>query len=90
MRNLAKKHLPETVWNRKKHGFSVPLQSLFNGAWSEPIDDLVSRCDDIAPFLNYQAVQEVWSSSKSKKASRRLAYTFAVLLQWMVVNKVSM
>jgi len=26
LRRLARKHLPEPVWNRPKHGFSVPLQ----------------------------------------------------------------
>jgi asparagine synthase (glutamine-hydrolysing) len=26
LRALARKHLPEAVWNREKHGFSVPLR----------------------------------------------------------------
>jgi asparagine synthase (glutamine-hydrolysing) len=26
LRALARRHLPEAVWNREKHGFSVPLR----------------------------------------------------------------
>jgi len=83
LRGLAKKYLPESTWNRKKHGFSVPLQDLFNNEWEEPIDDLVSRCNKIAPFLDEKFVQKLWKDAKIKKSSRRLAYTFAVLLQWL-------
>ncbi|MBE8232395.1 MAG: asparagine synthase (glutamine-hydrolyzing) [Endozoicomonadaceae bacterium] len=83
LRKLAQKHLPESTWNRKKHGFSVPLQTLFQTSWHEPINELVERCDDIAPFLNHQAVSQLWQNAKKKKASRRLGYTFAVLLQWL-------
>jgi asparagine synthase (glutamine-hydrolysing) len=87
LRELAKRHLPESTWNRKKHGFSVPLQDLFNNEWEAPIDDLISRCNEIAPFLNCKSVQNLWHDAKVKKGSRRLAYTFAVLLQWLEGNK---
>ena len=83
LRELAKRHLPESTWNRKKHGFSVPLQDLFNNEWEEPIDELVNRCNKIAPFLDEKFVQKLWKDAKIKKGSRRLAYTFAVLLQWL-------
>jgi asparagine synthase (glutamine-hydrolysing) len=86
LKELAKRHLPESTWNRKKHGFSIPLQDLFNGAWEEPIDDLVLRCSNIAPFLNSKSIKTLWNGAKNKKESRRLAYTFAVLLQWLDSN----
>jgi asparagine synthase (glutamine-hydrolysing) len=87
LRELARRNLPESTWNRKKHGFSVPLQDLFNSSWQDPIDDLVDRCDEIAPFLDSKSVQDLWRDAKVKKGSRRLTYTFAVLLQWLDVNK---
>jgi len=32
LRALARQHLPKTVWNRPKHGFSVSLRELFSNA----------------------------------------------------------
>jgi len=86
LREVARRHLPGSIWKRKKHGFSIPLQELFNSDWEHPIDDLMSNCNSIAPFLNSDTVQRTWSLAKHKKSSRRLAYTFAVLLQWLYVN----
>ncbi|MGH8673009.1 MAG: asparagine synthase (glutamine-hydrolyzing), partial [Burkholderiales bacterium] len=33
LRAIAQRVLPETAWNRPKHGFSVPVRPFFNGAW---------------------------------------------------------
>ena len=86
---LAQRHLPRSVWDRPKHGFSVPLQRYFNGAWSEAAGDLVSRCRDLAPWLQSGSVQALWDSSRRKQGSRRLMYTFLVLLAWLDRNRTS-
>jgi len=89
LKALAKRHLPESVWNRKKHGFSVPLQDLFNSSWGERMDELFAGSKEITPFLNHSEINKLWFQSKKKRASRRLAYTFAVLLEWLSYNKIS-
>ena len=78
-----KRHLPETVWNRPKHGFSVPLRELFNGPWRETAETALARCHDLAPFLDAQQVRATWQSARLGRASRRLAYSFVVLLLWL-------
>jgi asparagine synthase (glutamine-hydrolysing) len=83
LRRLAQKHLPQQVWNRPKHGFSVPLQSYFNAQWRDAGDELFGRSQAIAPFLQQHALRALWSNAKTGKASRRLAYTFLVLLIWL-------
>lgn len=83
LRALARRHLPEAVWNRPKHGFSVPLRELFNGAWRETAESMVARCAEIAPFLDAHQVRAVWNGARHGGASRRLAYTFVVLLLWL-------
>jgi asparagine synthase (glutamine-hydrolysing) len=80
---LARRHLPETVWNRPKHGFSVPLDRLFQGAWRDVCETAIGRCATIAPFLDAPAVQRVWRGALERRASRRLAYTLVVLLLWL-------
>jgi asparagine synthase (glutamine-hydrolysing) len=83
LRELARRHLPDSVWNRPKHGFSVPLRELFNGAWRERCEDVVNRAAEIAPFLNAAAVGNLWRDARVGHGSRRLAYTFVVLLFWL-------
>jgi asparagine synthase (glutamine-hydrolysing) len=87
LRALARRHLPEAVWNRPKHGFSVPLQHYFNGQWSAACEHYVGRCEELAPFLNATAVQRLWQAAKQRKASLRLAYTFVVLLIWLARHR---
>lgn len=89
LRALARRHLPEAVWNRPKHGFSVPLQHYFNGQWNSTCEHYVGRCKELAPFLNAAAVHQLWQAAKQRKASRRLAYTFVVLLIWLAGHPLS-
>ena len=83
LRALAARHLPEAAWKREKHGFSVPLLDLFNGAWREAAEDVLQRCESLAPFLHAGAVRAQWKSARRGRGSRRLAYTFVVLLLWL-------
>jgi asparagine synthase (glutamine-hydrolysing) len=89
LRELARRYLPEPVWNRPKHGFSVPLSELFNGAWRERCEDVVRRAGKIAPFLNAAAVGGLWRAAREGRGSRRLAYTFIVLLLWLERHRLS-
>ena len=87
LRTLAKQHLPECVWNRPKHGFSVPLRDLFKNSWQTLGDDLFSRTQDIAPFLNPKAAQSLWGKSRTGHGQIRLSYSLLVLLLWLDNNK---
>lgn len=80
---LAQRYLPSVVWDRPKHGFSVPLQNLFNGAWRDTCERVIYTADEIAPFLNAAQVAKLWRNACVGKGSRRLAYTFVVLLLWL-------
>ncbi|MBI4985081.1 MAG: asparagine synthase (glutamine-hydrolyzing) [Rhodocyclales bacterium] len=88
LRALARRHLPEAVWNRPKHGFSVPLQDYFNGQWRPACEHYLGRCRELAPFLDADAVDRLWRAAQQGKASRRLAYTFVVLLIWLAHHDV--
>ena len=89
LRALARRHLPEAVWNRPKHGFSVPLEHYFNGQWNATCEHYIGRCKELAPFLNAAAVRQLWQTAKQRKGSRRLAYTFVVLLVWLAGHPLS-
>ncbi|MBL8399227.1 MAG: asparagine synthase (glutamine-hydrolyzing) [Candidatus Accumulibacter sp.] len=83
LRRIARRSLPKAVWNREKHGFSVPLQTYFNEAWQGPCSTVIADCARIAPFLDAAAVSRLWRQAKEGKASRRLAYTMVILLLWL-------
>jgi len=89
LRTLAREKLPREVWGRPKHGFSVPLLAGFNGPWRELCEHAVSRTRELAPFLDARAVQALWRSARAGRASRRLAYTFIVLLLWLERHRLS-
>lgn len=82
-RELARRYLPEAVWNRPKHGFSVPLRNNLVGAWQPAGDDVFSRVAQLAPFLNPTNTTRLWTDAKASRASLRLAYTLLTLLIWL-------
>jgi asparagine synthase (glutamine-hydrolysing) len=87
LRALAREKLPKEVWDRPKHGFSVPLGENFKGPWRELCEHAVSRTRELAPFLRAEAVERLWHRTLSGRGSRRLAYTFVVLLLWLEKNR---
>lgn len=80
---IARASLPETVWNREKHGFSTPLAAYFAGSWREVCEEAVAAVGVRAPFLDAKAVGNLWQQALAGKVSRRLAYTLVVLLAWL-------
>lgn len=88
LKRLARRHLPKQVWNRPKHGFSVPLNTYFNGSWKDLGDNHFQRADQIAPFLDRKTALALWQNARRGQASRRLAYTLLVLLIWLDDRKI--
>jgi asparagine synthase (glutamine-hydrolysing) len=83
LKELARRHLPRPVWDRPKHGFSVPLKTYFAGPWQSRGDDWVRRAATLAPFLNAPAVHRRWSAAKQGRGDMRVMYTLLVLLGWL-------
>jgi asparagine synthase (glutamine-hydrolysing) len=83
LRALARRHLPEAVWNREKHGFSVPLRANFTGPWRDWCDAQVAATRMRAPWLDDGAVAALWREARKGRGNVRLMYTFAVLLAWL-------
>ncbi|MFZ5862139.1 MAG: asparagine synthase (glutamine-hydrolyzing) [Nitrospirota bacterium] len=82
LRALAQRYLPRSVWDRPKQGFTVPLDRYFHGAWKAVGDELVSRSRELAPWLREEAIRSLWGQARHR-GSRRLMYTFLVLLAWL-------
>jgi asparagine synthase (glutamine-hydrolysing) len=83
LRTLARRHLPEAVWNREKHGFSVPLRSNFAGPWLAWGEAQVAAATTRAPWLAAAPLAALWRETRQGRGNVRLLYTFAVLLAWL-------
>jgi asparagine synthase (glutamine-hydrolysing) len=83
LRALARRHLPAAVWDREKHGFSVPLRANFAGPWRDWCDAQVAATRMRAPWLDVAAVEALWRQARHGRGNVRLMYTFAVLLAWL-------
>ncbi len=79
---LARERLPNCVWDRPKHGFSVPIRQLFKGAWREVGDAHFANASRFS-FMDHRALAELWQQSGDRHASARLVYTLLVLLIWL-------
>lgn len=83
LRVLARRHLPEAVWNREKHGFSVPLRTNFAGPWRTWCEAQVAATTMRAPWLDAPAVEALWRETRDGRGNVRLLYAVVVLLAWL-------
>ena len=88
LRALARRHLPEAVWNRAKHGFSVPLRANFAGPWREWCASQVAAAKMRAPWLDTDAIAALGAEAGKGRGNVRLFYTFAVLLNWLAIHRI--
>ncbi|MDP1612678.1 MAG: asparagine synthase (glutamine-hydrolyzing) [Sulfuritalea sp.] len=88
LRALARKHLPDAVWNREKHGFSVPLRANFAAAWRDWGEAQVDAAARRAPWLAAGPLATLWQEARQGKGNVRLMYTFAVLLAWLETHRI--
>jgi asparagine synthase (glutamine-hydrolysing) len=88
LRALARRHLPEAVWKRKKHGFSVPLRANFAGPWRDWCEAQLATVKMRAPWLDAGAVAALWSAARAGRGNVRLLYTFVVLLKWLETHRI--
>lgn len=87
---LARQQLPRMVWDRPKHGFSVPVPKLLRTAWKPLAEDVFSRIDALAPWLNANEVRRLWGAAQQGKGGQRLLYSLLVLLIWLDRNKIEL
>ena len=85
---LSKRHLTQDVWDRPKHGFSVPLDTYFKGSWRQSCESWVSRCEELAPFFNANEVRSRWRATLAGRGDKRATYTLIALLAWLDTHRI--
>ncbi|MCP3903047.1 MAG: asparagine synthase (glutamine-hydrolyzing) [Planctomycetes bacterium] len=83
LKRLARRRLPEAVWNRPKQGFAVPLSYYFRDAWKTLGDDLFADAATIAPFFDAGELQRRWAREQAGRTVDWPLYAVLVLLAWL-------
>lgn len=89
LKALAGRHIDPRVWDRPKHGFSVPLKRYFNTTWKSGCEQLISESRDIAPFINHAALQRQWDRTINGRGDARVTYTLLLLIEWLRTHPVT-
>ena len=81
---IARRLLPEAVWNRPKHGFGVPLDIWFAGNWRPAVDEVLQWGEAHIDLFNYSYLWRLHKMNmKGQKMARQLWNPF-VFLAWMM------
>lgn len=83
LRALAREKLPRAVWDRKKHGFSVPLRANLFGPWRPWLEAQLEAAPLRAPWINHPQLRQLAVAVMKGRGSARLLYTFCVLISWL-------
>lgn len=80
---LAQRLLPREVWDRPKHGFSVPIGTYMAGPWSTLVDQVFDWGESHAPLFNYTHLQRRVVRNQRHESSNRDLWIPFVMLLWL-------
>jgi asparagine synthase (glutamine-hydrolysing) len=79
---LAEKMLPRSVWDRPKHGFTVPLGQNMGESWLVEVNRLLDWGDAHMPIFNYPYLRRLNSINQKAFNIGRELWTPIVILAW--------
>jgi len=79
---LAKRLLPEEVWNRPKHGFNVPIDARLAGSWKPLVDESLDWGERHLPIFNYPYLRRLSRLSAKEAGIGSELWNPVVLLTW--------
>ncbi|QQE13157.1 asparagine synthase (glutamine-hydrolyzing) [Planctomycetota bacterium] len=85
---LSRRHLPREVWDRPKHGFSVPVSDFIFKQWSGQTNQWLDQAADIAPFLNTKEINRRYRKLQQRREDSRTVYTILTLLGWLTTHPI--
>jgi len=85
LKRVAARRLPREVIYRPKHGFSLPVDSWFRGAWATAAHDIIfSEQARSRGYFNYPYLERLWSEHRDGAASHGVRFWSLLWLEmWM-------
>jgi len=81
--NLAKRHLPSSVWDRPKHGFTVPIRENLKKQWSDLALESIRNLQLKTNFLDKGTLEKVLSDITQGRKHSSVIYSLTVLGVWL-------
>ena len=79
---IARRLLPREVWDRPKHGFTVPLAVRLSGAWRPAVENVLEWGEASFPLFDYGYLRRLSAISASGGSIGRELWNPFVLLAW--------
>ncbi len=79
---IARRLLPSEVWNRPKHGFTVPLEARLAGAWRPAVEAVLEWGESHFPLFDYRYLRRLDAISASGGDIGRDLWNPFVLIAW--------
>lgn len=83
LREAFKKLLPESILNRRKQGFSVPLDSWFRNNLRDYARENFFNCEALEAFLSVRGLEQIWNEHQSGQRDHGVVlWSFLMLSLW--------
>lgn len=87
---IARRILPRQVWDRPKHGFNVPLDTLLSSVWRPAFDAAIDWGERHIGLFNYPYLKRLQAISRSERGIGRELWGPFVFLAWAMKRKVTL
>ncbi|HEX7754825.1 MAG TPA: asparagine synthase (glutamine-hydrolyzing) [Niabella sp.] len=89
LKTILYKHVPQSIINRPKMGFGVPLEHWLRGDLRPWAEDLLTEQNlKSVGFFDHKAIRKAWMEHTSGKYDRHYAlWTILMFLSWFQKNK---
>ena len=83
---IARRLLPREVWDRPKHGFTVPLDVRLAGAWRPAVETLLNWGESNLDLFDYRYLRRLHASNLSRGGIERELWNPLVLIAWTAAH----
>ena len=85
--NSMKSLLPESIWRRKKMGFTFPFEIWMRGALRPEIEPvLLAKTEQLDGLMDQNSVEKIWNDFLVRKISWSRPWALYVLKSWLNKN----
>jgi asparagine synthase (glutamine-hydrolysing) len=86
---IARRLLPSQVWNRPKHGFDVPLDTLLSANWRPAVDAVLDWGERHIELFDYGYLHRLHRQNISSGGIGRELWNPFVFLSWAMARSIS-
>jgi asparagine synthase (glutamine-hydrolysing) len=83
---IARRLLPREVWDRPKHGFTVPLSKQLAGSWRPAVEAALDWGESNLSFFNYRYLRRLQEINLSEGGVDRELWNPFVFLAWSMAQ----